>query len=257
MQTILCVDNDRFLSDLVRYGFEHENYSVIQAYTGWDALQRLKTHAVDLVLLEINLPDVDGIRVLTIVRRTSQVPVIMLTARSLDDDVVRCFAHGADDYVTKPFNLQVLLARVGAKLRLVAREAERKVVYPRTYHMAGYTFDPASNEVTNGRTSMSLTSKEGQILRLLFLHEGQIIATDRIIDHVWGYDQPTSRNVVKTHINNLRTKLATLPGNPQPILTMPGTGYAATQSDDEGHPLSSIAQSRWNVRMPKDRADCL
>lgn len=230
MTTILCVDDDPYLTDLLCYGFGRAGITVVTAHTGRDGLRQLRqgrTAPIDLVLLDVTIPDMDGFTVLTALRAVSSVPVIMLTARHLEQDVLTGLEHGADDYVPKPFSMQVLVTRVQAVLRRAeARRAPVVRTDARVYEIAGAVLESDTNDVVGpDGTRVRLTPTESRIVQLLVEHEGQVLSAERIMERLWDYSSESSVNVIKTHIRHVREKLVHLPGSPQPIRTHPGAGY--------------------------------
>ena len=242
MAKILCVDDDQYLTDLLRYALAREGFEVLMAHTGREALRLVRAENLDLVVLDVNIPDMNGFKVLSSLRTFTQLPVIMLTARAQDEDVIAGFGQGADDYVAKPFSVQVLINRVKAVLRRITPNPERIIGSGPSFHIQGSLFDAELNEiVAPGGARVRLTPTESRILHLLFLHEGQVLSAERIMERIWGYDSESDVNVIKTHIRHLREKIGALPGSPQPIRTLPGVGYVINQTDESGRVYSREA----------------
>ena len=251
MSTILCVDDDPYLTDLLRYGLTREGFTVVTTGTGREGLRLARTEPVDLALLDVTIPDMNGFQVLAALRTLTTIPVIMLTARAQDEDILAGFERGADDYVAKPFSMQVLAMRVKAVLRrAAARPAEAAVAggaAGQLYQVAGALLDIETHELTapNG-TRARLTPTESRILQLLVAPEGQVLSGERIMERIWGYNSESDINVIKTHIRHLRAKLAQLPGNPYPIHTLPGVGYVLpTRGDAEPADVAPPSRSPW------------
>lgn len=235
MAKILCVDDDQYLTDLLRYALAREGFEVLMAHTGREALRLLRSEGLDLIILDVNIPDMNGFKVLSSLRTFSQVPVVMLTARAQDEDIIAGFGQGADDYVAKPFSVQVLINRVKAVLRRAKPSSEKLPAGGAAYRIKGSFFDAELNEiVAPNELRVKLTPTESRILHLLFLHEGQVLSAERIMERIWGYDSESDVNVIKTHIRHLREKIGSLPGSPQPIRTLPGVGYVVNQTDENG-----------------------
>ncbi len=236
MAKILLVDNDAYLTDLLCYALGREGFDVVAANTGREALRLVQTGETDLVILDITLPDTDGFRLLAALRAVSQAPVVVLTDRARDEDVIAGFENGADDYVVKPFNMQVLTNRVKAVLRRSGAGARSP--HPQagthTYRIGSAVFDPATCDLVSPTMTIHLTLTEGRVLGFLLMHEGQAFSAERILEHIRGYNTSSSASVIKTHIRHLREKIALLPDKPQPIRTLPGLGYAAHQIDENG-----------------------
>ena len=237
MAKILCVDDDQYLTDLLRYALAREGFEVRMAHTGRDALRLIRSESLDLIILDVNIPDMNGFKVLSSLRTFSQIPVVMLTARSQDEDIIAGFGQGADDYVAKPFSVQVLINRIKAVLRRAKPQPEQLPAGSSTYQIQGAVFDAELNEIVGQDVRVRLTPTESRILHLLFLHEGQVLSAERIMERIWGYDSESDVNVIKTHIRHLREKISSLPESPQPLRTLPGVGYVINQTDEHGQIL--------------------
>ena len=231
MSKVLCIDDDHYLTDLLRYGLTRANFDVATTNSGREGLRLVRVERFDLVILDVNIPDMNGFKVLTALRTFSTIPVIMLTARAQDEDIIAGFGEGADDYVAKPFSMQVLVTRVKAVLRRRTMHTIEpvEIATRQAYHVAGAELDTETNELTaegEGEARVRLTPTESRILQLLLAHEGQVLSAERIMERIWGYNSASDVNVIKTHIRRLREKMLQLPGAPQPIRTLPGVGYA-------------------------------
>jgi len=237
MAKILCVDDDQYLTDLLRYALAREGFEVRMAHSGRDALRLIRAESLDLIILDVNIPDMNGFKVLSSLRTFSQIPVVMLTARSQDEDIIAGFGQGADDYVAKPFSVQVLINRIKAVLRRAKPQPEQLPAGSSTYQIQGAVFDAELNEIVGHEVRVRLTPTESRILHLLFLHEGQVLSAERIMERIWGYDSESDVNVIKTHIRHLREKISSLPESPQPLRTLPGVGYVINQTDEHGQIL--------------------
>ena len=233
MPTILCVDADPYQTDLLRYGLARAGFDIVSAGTGREGLQRARTAPVDLVVLDVDIPDRDSAAALIALCARTTIPVIMLTARARDEDIIAGFDQGADDYVVKPFNMQVFVLRVQAVLRRAGARSSGHVdkTTGRTYRVAGALFDAHTHELAADGMRVRLTPTESRILALLLGHAGQVLTAARIMECVWGHTSESDVNVIKTHVRHLREKIAMLPGSPRPIRTIPGVGYAAPRGD--------------------------
>ena len=220
---ILVVDDEPNIVELVKYNLSREGYEVITSYDGHDAVEKARTAAPDLVVLDLMLPYVDGLEVCRVLRRESSVPILMLTAKDTEQDRVLGLELGADDYVTKPFSPPELVARVRAILRRTAREERRPNAAPLA--VGGLVLDPTTHEVMlNGRL-IDLTTKEFDLLQLLLGHPSRVFTRDFLLEHIWGYDYFGSTRTVDMHISRLREKIEDDPNNPTYITTVRGVGY--------------------------------
>ena len=225
---VLCVDDDPYLTDLLRYALSHDGYAVEVANNGADALRNAQADPPDVVVLDVNLPDINGFTLCQRFRKQMRLPVILLTASSLDADVVTGFQQGADDYVSKPFSMQVLSYRIRAvALRRNASELEGGPART-TYQIGNGTFDAEQHEVL-GNVSIKLTPIQGKILRVLLEHEGHVVSAEQLMSKVWHFEAESDVSVVKTHVSNLRKKMALALGDEEIIRTVPGLGYMFRQ----------------------------
>jgi len=236
MTKILCVDNDRYLTDLLRYAFEREGFSVTVAYTGHDATRLAREERPHVVTLDLDTIDGATMMVLPALRTLSRVPIVALSTRTRDEDVIAGFEGGADDYVTKPFNMEILVTRVKAVLRrasLVTPLKSRERAEAATFRIQGAVFDVAFNRIVDDAMSINLTPTQSRILHMLCMHRGQAMSTEHIMTHLWDEGRRRNAGAVRTHIKSLREKIGRLPGHPQPIRTLPGYGYLVRQLDDD------------------------
>jgi DNA-binding response OmpR family regulator len=227
---VLCVDDDTLLTDLLQYALTSAGYAVQIAHTGVEALQRAQSNPPDVAIVDVNLPDRDGFTLCSSLRHELNIPVIMMTARRLEPDLIAGFEHGADDYITKPFNMKILMARLRTVLTRdrvdVAVDNKKK----RLLRLGPALFNAEFYQILAGSQTIKLTRTEGSILELLMSHEGQVFTPERLIEEARGYDTETSPAVIKTHILNLRSKIARAIGDVQVIHTVPGLGYRYQRS---------------------------
>ena len=215
---VLVVDDDRVLADVVAFTLRREGYQVILAFDGKSALQRWADEQPDLIILDINLPKLDGFSVCNHIRERSDIPILLLTVRAEEDDIVQGLNIGADDYITKPFSPRQLVARAQAIMRRVGN----------------LIFNPSQRElVINQGDPISLTPLENRLLDYLMLNAGQVSRTDAIIDHVWG-PAGGDRDMLRQLVRRLRNKIESDPANPTIIMTIPGLGYGITEYKGEG-----------------------
>jgi two-component system KDP operon response regulator KdpE len=230
MTTILCVDDDPYQTDLLRYGLARAGFAVASAPTGRAGLHQARAEPIDLVILDLDLPDMDGFQVLAALRTSTPLPVILLTARVRDADAIAGLEQGAADYVTTPFSMQVLLARVSAVLRRApprpTQVMDSAPAQAPASVVAGALLDTGANELrAPDGTRVHLTPTQSHILQLLLAHKGQALSGAHILGRLGGDTPDRDVNVIKTHVHHLRAKIARLPGRPQPIRTLPDGGY--------------------------------
>jgi DNA-binding response OmpR family regulator len=222
MTKILIVEDEPNMVSGLRDNFEFEGYEVITAEDGLSGLNRALHESPDLVLLDVMMPRMSGLDVCKQLKsKRPSVPVIMLTARGQEVDKVVGLELGADDYVTKPFSIRELLARVKAVLRraqTVPKEQER-------YSFADVEVDLRSCQVSKKGKSLEFSSKEFELLKYFLCHPGETLSRDRLLEDVWGYDHFPTTRTVDAHIVRLRQKLEAKPEEPRFILTVHGTGY--------------------------------
>ncbi|WP_129359950.1 MULTISPECIES: MtrAB system response regulator MtrA [Micrococcaceae] len=221
---ILVVDDDEALSEMVGIVLTNEGYEPTFCDAGDRAVSAFESYDPDLILLDLMLPGMSGIQVCERIRETSDVPVIMLTAKSDTEDVVRGLEAGADDYIAKPFKPAELLARIRTRLRTGdARSAER-------IEIGDLSIDLAGRAVTRGEATVRLTPLEYDLLVNLAQEPGQVLSRDLLLDRIWGYDSDADRRLVNVHVQRLRAKIEKDPEKPDLIQTVRGVGYKANAS---------------------------
>ena len=221
---VLIVDDDVDTLDITAYALRREGYTVVTAVDGRQALQRWESEKPDLVILDVMLPKVNGLDICRKIRSESNVPVLMLTARDQDEDVVRGLAFGADDYIVKPFSHKQLVARIRAATRRAGTQQSAKQSDQVT--AGGMVLDVDTHEVTRAGTRIRLTPLEFRLLHCLASNDGRLVSTAKLIEYVWGFKDGGDANLLKTHICHIRRKLELQPGKPGYIKNVPGTGYA-------------------------------
>ncbi len=220
---ILVVDDEERMSRFIRLNLEHDGFKVIEANRGMKAIQQIRDQMPDLVLLDVMMPDLDGFEVLQMVRESSQVPVIMLTAKGEEDDRVRGLELGADDYVTKPFSPRELVSRVRAVLRRNDQgSTSGDGVIEVDEHLK---IDFGRREVWLDNALVKLRPTEYRLLYHLVQNAGWVMTYDQILSKVWGYEYRDEPHYVRLYVNYLRQKLEKDPANPIYILTERGVGY--------------------------------
>lgn len=223
-RSILVVDDEERMVRFIRLNLEHDGFQVISAFRGQQAINAIREDMPDLVLLDVMMPDLDGFEVLRIVRETSSVPVIMLTAKGEEDDRVRGLELGADDYVTKPFSPRELVSRVRAVLRRTeaanpATRSEEIVVDERM------KVDFGRREVWIDGELVKLRPTEYRLLFHLMQNAGWVMTYDQLLAKVWGYEYRDEAHYVRLYVNYLRQKIEKDPASPKYILTERGVGY--------------------------------
>lgn len=216
-KTILVIEDEESIRNIIKAFLEDAGYTVIVAADGLEGIEQFRKYTPDLILLDLMLPKMDGFAVCEILRKESQVPIIMLTA--LDDDVsqMKGFDALADDYITKPFSMPVVIKRIKA----VMRRTEQDVTDKNTIiHYKEITLDMDSFIVLVGDEKISLTTKEFDILKLLLENQDRVVTREKLLNNVWGYDYFGDEKIVNTHIKNIRKKLGI-----DCIETIRGVGY--------------------------------
>ena len=219
----LIVDGDPDLLDIMTYALRREGYEVVAAATGPQALERLRDDRPDIVVLDLKLPRLDGFEVCRRIRADSDVPIIMVSSSPEERDVLRALALGADDYVTKPFSLKQLAARMATVLRRCRRGSSDRPA--RIVKAGDLELSLESYEVTRGGAPVQLTPLEFRILYLLALNEGHVITYARLVDYAWGYEGGDA-SLLKTHICHIRQKLGLPPDGPGAIRSLATVGYS-------------------------------
>ena len=219
-QRILVVDDDSGISEMVAILLESEGYTATVCANGANVLPIFHAERPDLVLLDVMLPGLDGVSVCRALREESDVPIIMMSAKTDSTDVIKGLEAGADDYVTKPFDNSVLLARIKARFR--RQEPESEVL-----QIADLRIDLTAHEVRRGDESLHLTPLEFELLTVLARKPFQVFSREELLEIVWGYKHSADTRLVNVHIQRLRAKVEKDPDNPEVVLTVRGVGYRA------------------------------
>jgi DNA-binding response OmpR family regulator len=222
-RTILVVEDERAIAEAVRARLESEGYLVTVSHDGPQAIAAVAAQRPDLVVLDLMLPGMDGLEVCREIQKEEWVPVLMLTARTEESDKVAGFAVGADDYLTKPFSMRELTARVRAIIRRIDRIRQASSTEPVTRF--DLTVDPARRRVLRAGTEVALTPLEFEILLTLARRPGVVFSRDQLMDSVWGYRDYAGGRVVDSHVARIRRKLGDEAAEPQYIRTVHGVGY--------------------------------
>lgn len=224
MTAVLIADDEKDICSALKIYLSSEDYTIYEAHTGKEALECLQEHTVDLVLMDIMMPEMDGIEAVSRIREKSNVPIIMLTAKSEDTDKILGLNIGADDYITKPFNPAEVIARVRSQLRRYQSLGGR-IVQEQTITIGGITLDDSAKKVTVDGEEVSLTPMEFGILKLLMEHPGKVYSTKEIYSLVWKDTPIGSEGTVAVHIRHLREKIEINPAFPRYIKVIWGQGY--------------------------------
>jgi DNA-binding response OmpR family regulator len=226
MPKILVVEDEATLRDTLALNLRAEGFEVLTAPDGETGLQLAREQAPDLLILDLMLPKLDGLSLCRILRRSSDIPILMLTARGTEMDRITGLETGADDYVVKPFSLGELLARVRALLRRT--RSERRAADAQL-HSGDLTMDLLSRRATLGEAVLKLTQKEFDLLAELMRNQGAVLSRDWLLTQVWGYDYLGDSHTVDVHIRWLREKIEADPSTPARITTVRGVGYRFEQ----------------------------
>ena len=221
---ILVVDDEKLLVKGVKFNLENEGYEVECAYDGASAVELARNGRFDLIILDVMMPELDGQEACMRIREFSNVPIIMLTAKSEDADKLMGFECGADDYVTKPFNILELKARVRALLRRAGMAAQQSGTGSKLT-MGHIVLDPDARAAWKDGKSVDLTAKEFDLMELLLRNPGRVYSRENLLNVVWGYEYAGDYRTVDVHVRRLREKLELDPANPEYILTKWGVGY--------------------------------
>ena len=220
LPSILVVDDEVAIQRFLKAALNTGSYSLHQAEDGHTALAAAAAVRPDLILLDLGLPDLDGVEVIARIREWSQVPIIVLSVREREDDKVRAFDAGADDYLTKPFGIGELLARIKVALRHSLQQVPEPV-----FRVAELEVDLPRRRVTVGGKEVALTPTEYELLRLLVSHAGKVLTHGMILKQIWGIGYLEQPHVLRVNISNLRRKIEQDASRPRYILTEPGVGY--------------------------------
>lgn len=218
---ILIVEDEKPISDIIAFNLKREGWDTVQAFDGKEGLEKALSESFDIILLDIMLPEMDGFEVLSKIREKSEVPVIMVTAREEERDKIFGLERGADDYVTKPFSIAELMARIKANTRRKAIKTEKK----HTEKIGDIEIDREGQTVTKGGKEIELTQREYDILIYFLTNSMRVISREELMENVWGYDYYGDLRAVDVAMRRLREKVETDPSDPQRIITKRGVGY--------------------------------
>jgi len=222
---ILVVDDEKLLVKGIKFNLENEGYQVDVGSDGVEAVEKAKSEAYDLIILDLMMPRLDGLSACMQIREFSMVPIVMLTAKSEDTDKILGFEYGADDYLTKPFNILELKARIRALLRRSSNTASAGEDTSSLLTIGQLRIDPLRRSAERDGESVELTAKEFDLIELLMKNPGRVYSRENLLDIVWGYDYQGDIRTVDVHVRRLREKLEIEPAEPTRILTKWGVGY--------------------------------
>ena len=226
---ILVVDDEQLLVKGIKFNLENEGYQVEVGYDGETAVELARDGNFDLIILDLMMPKIDGLQACMRIREFSNVPIIMLTARSEDTDKIIGFEYGADDYITKPFNILEVKARIRALLRRAGAAGQKEG----RLSVGHITLDPDARAAWKGDESVELTAKEFDLMELLMRNPGRVYSRENLLNVVWGYEYIGDYRTVDVHVRRLREKLELDPANPEYIRTKWGVGYFLSNRPEE------------------------
>ena len=220
---ILVVDDEKLLVKGIKFNLENDGYEVDTAYDGQEAVEKAKAEKFDLIILDIMMPRVSGLEACMQIREFSDVPIIMLTAKSDDMDKLIGFEQGTDDYITKPFNILELKARVRALLRRSSGSDAKSGA--ERISIGAITIDTSERNAYRDGKAVELTAREFDLLELLMRSPGHVYSRENLLDTIWGYEYQGEIRTVDVHIRRLREKMEAVPAQPEYIMTKWGVGY--------------------------------
>ena len=235
MKKVLIVDDEKPISDIISFSLKKEGYEIAVAYDGEAALEQFESEHPDLIILDLMLPKIDGLEVCRQIRKTSQVPIIMLTAKDSEIDKVLGLELGADDYVTKPFSNSELTARVKANLRrnVVEQVPEEEEEEPAEIVIGDLVIHEDAFMASKNGVEIDLTHREFELLHYLAKHSGQVMTREHLLQTVWGYDYFGDVRTVDVTVRRLREKIEETPSHPNILMTRRGVGYFVKKPNQE------------------------
>ena len=237
MKKILVVDDEKPISDIIKFNLEKEGYEIVTAFDGEEALEKVEEESPDLIVLDVMLPKIDGLEVVREVRKKHSMPIIMVTAKETEIDKVLGLELGADDYVTKPFSNRELVARVKANLRRQSstQSAEQEEIETHDLQIGALVIHPDAYYVTKRDQTSELTHREFELLHYLARHVGQVMTREHLLEEVWDFDYLGDVRTVDVTIRRLREKVEDNPSHPNYIITRRGVGYYLRNPDKTEH----------------------
>jgi two-component system KDP operon response regulator KdpE len=219
-QRVLVVDDEQAIRRFLKVALSSQGYTIVEASSGQDGLSDATTQRPDVVILDLGLPDIDGVEVIRLLREWTQIPIIILSVRGSESDKIAALDAGADDYLTKPFSVGELLARLRAALRRTGQIANEPV-----FTSGSLKVDLTRRLVSVSEHDIQLTPTEYELLRVLVNHAGKVLTHNHLLREVWGVEYAEEYHMLHVNISNLRRKIEPEPARPQFIITEPGVGY--------------------------------
>lgn len=226
MKKILIVDDEKPISDIIKFNMTKEGYEVVTAFNGREAIELFEAEKPDIIILDLMLPEIDGLEVAKTIRKTSSVPIIMLSAKDSEFDKVIGLELGADDYVTKPFSPREIIARIKAIERRSQSQPQAPLPGNANQITVGQiTIDPENYKASKAGHRLQLTPKEFELLVYFAQRVGKTLSRDALLNGVWGFDYPAETRMVDIQVSHLRDKIETDPKHPDYLKTVRGFGY--------------------------------
>lgn len=246
MQALL-IEGDQLLAEMLTYLLRQRGFSVAHAGDGEQAIRLWQRISPDVVILDVRLPKISGWQICARIRQESEVPLVILSGAASEEDVIRGLELGADDYIAKPFNPGVLMARLRAVLRRSMHQ--RSAARPAIVEAGPLVLDPERREVRRAGQPVRLTKTEFNLLLELVRHPNQVLAPSTLLDRVWGFRDAPDQSALKTHIHHLRQKIEPEPQRPRWILTVPGAGYTFRMESEpiSARPVDSAREEAFAV----------
>ncbi len=219
-ERVLIVDDEQAIRRFLRVTMTSQGYTVGEAVSGQEAISNVTTQKPDIIILDLGLPDIDGVEVTRLLRQWTQIPIIILSVRGSESDKIAALDAGADDYLTKPFGVGELLARLRAALRRMKQTASEPV-----FTCGSLKIELARRLVVVAGREVQLTPTEYELLRVLVVHAGKVLTHHHLLREVWGTEYSEDFHMVHVNVSNLRRKIEPVPARPQFIITEPGVGY--------------------------------
>lgn len=223
---VLVVDDEKLIVKGIRFSLEQDGMEVDCAYDGEEAMEKVRQNEYDVVLLDLMLPKIDGLEVCQQIREFSDMPIIMVTAKNDDMDKILGLEYGADDYITKPFNILEVKARIKAIIRRNSKKQKKEeTVDTKKIRVRDLTMDTENRRVFLGDREVNLTAKEFDLLELLLTNPGKVFSREKLLNLVWGFEYPGDVRTVDVHVRRLREKIEANPSDPHYVYTKWGVGY--------------------------------